>query len=140
MISLLAQARSGRLPKAYADLVALHAPRPIHDKVAYENAVEIVDALAGHTLNADQSDYLDLLGDLIEAYETEHVSALSRLSPKVTLQHLLNDNDLTGDDLALILNVDRSAAYKILKGSRNLTTDHIRRLCDRFAVQADLFI
>jgi hypothetical protein len=29
-----------RLPKTYSGLVALHMPRPIHDKVAYDNAVE----------------------------------------------------------------------------------------------------
>lgn len=37
-----------RLPKTYSGLVALHMPRPIHDKVAYDNAVEVVHALAGH--------------------------------------------------------------------------------------------
>lgn len=140
MISVLEQARSGHLPKTYSDLVALLAPRPIHDKVSYENTVAIVDALAGHDLNADQADYLDILGDLIESYEVEHVPPFPKLSGEKMLQYLLKENDLTGDDLAVILKVDRSAAYKILKGSRNLTTEHIRRLCDRFAVQADLFI
>lgn len=47
---------------------------------------------------------------------------------------------MTGDDLAKLLKVDRSVAYKILKGTRNLTTNHLRRLCERFSVRADLFI
>jgi len=46
-------ARSGRLPKTYGELVALHVPRPIGDKVAYDNTVAVVDALAGHALNPD---------------------------------------------------------------------------------------
>jgi antitoxin component HigA of HigAB toxin-antitoxin module len=44
------------------------------------------------------------------------------------------------EDLAKLLKIDRSVAYKILKGTRNLTTEHIRRLCDRFSVRPDLFI
>jgi HTH-type transcriptional regulator/antitoxin HigA len=52
----------------------------------------------------------------------------------------LDENDLAGDDLAEILDVDRSVAFKILKGTRNLTTDHLRKLSARFAVSADLFL
>ena len=109
-------------------------------KVSYENAVAIVDALAGHALNRDQEDYLEIMGDLVESYEEANLPSLPKVSGGKLLQHLLEENDMTGDDLAKLLKVDRSVAYKILKGTRNLTTDHIRRLCDRFAVRADLFI
>ena len=133
-------ARDSELPKSYAALVALHVPRPIRDKIAYENTVAIVDALAGMPLNHDQQDYLDILGDLIESYEDENLPSLPKLTGIRLLQHLLEENALTGDDFAKLLGVDRSVAYKILKGSRNLTTDHIRRLCSRFSVRADLFL
>lgn len=133
-------ARSGHLPKTYAELVACHVPRPINDKVSYENTVAIVDALAGHALNHDQEDYLELLGELIESYEEKNMPSLPKLSGAKMLQYLLGENDMTGDDLAKVLKVDRSVAYKMLKGTRNLTTEHIRRLCERFSVRADLFI
>jgi len=133
-------ARGSELPKSYAALVALHVPRPIRDKTAYENTVTIVDALAGMPLNHDQQDYLDILSDLIESYEEENLPSPPKLTGIRLLQHLLEDNGLTGDDFAKLLGVDRSVAYKILKGSRNLTTDHIRRLCNRFSVRADLFL
>ena len=140
MNQVLGMARSGRLPKIYTELVALHVPRPIHDRVSYENTVAIVDALAGHALNRDQEDYLEMLGDLIESYEEKNLPSLPQLTGPKMLQYLLQENDLTGDDLAKLLKVDRSVAYKILKGTRNLTTEHIRRLCERFSVRADLFI
>lgn len=50
------------------------------------------------------------------------------------------DNGLTGDDLARIIGVDRSIAYRILKGTRNLTADHIKKLAARFVVSADLLL
>ena len=140
MKQIPALAGSGRLPKTYRELVGLHMPRPIGDKVSYENTVEIVDALAGHKLNPDQEDYLELLSDLIESYEEEHLPKLPKVTGHKLVQFLLTENELTGDDLARILKVDRSVAYKILKGRRNLTTDHIRRLADHFSVRADLFL
>lgn len=44
-----------RLPKTYAGLVAVHMPRPTHDKAAYDNAVELVHALAGHKLTTTKT-------------------------------------------------------------------------------------
>ena len=129
-----------KLPTRYADLVAMHLPRPIHDDVAYDNTVEVIDALAGHKLNADQEDYLELLGQLVETYETEHLGPPPKFTGPQALKFLVQENQLTGDDLAAILGVDRSTAYKLLKGTRNLTTEHVRRLADRFKVGVAVFI
>ncbi len=46
--------------------MGMHLLRPIHDQVDAENAAEMIDLLAGHKLNAEQTDYLDLLSDLYE--------------------------------------------------------------------------
>ena len=140
MSQVLEMARSGYLPKSYVELVALYVPRPIGDKVAYENTVAIVDALAGHALNRDQEDYLEILSELIESYEETNLPSFPRLTVPKMVQFLLEENNMTGEDLAKLLKIDRSVAYKILKGTRNLTTDHIRKLCERFSVRADLFI
>lgn len=129
-----------KIPKTYAGLIAWHVPRPLHDKTDYENAVEIVDQLAGHDLNADQEDYLDLLSDLVAAYEDQHAKPLRRISGLDALRFILSENDMSGDDLAKLLKVERSVAYRILKGTRNLTAEHIRTLARRFAVSSDLFL
>lgn len=129
-----------RIPKTYPGLIAWHVPRPLHDQADYENAVEIVDQLAGHELNADQDDYLDLLSDLVAAYEEQHAKPLRRISGLEALRFILSENNLTGDDLAKLLKVERSVAYRILKGSRNLTADHIRTLSRRLSVSSDLFL
>lgn len=128
------------LPTRYAELVALHMPRPIHDRVAYDNTVEVIDALAGHKLNADQEDYLELLSQLIETYEAAHLTPYPKATGIDALKFLLAENQLGGEDLAKLLSVDRSTAYKILKGTRKLTTEHIRSLCERFCVGPELFI
>jgi HTH-type transcriptional regulator/antitoxin HigA len=129
-----------KLPARYADLIALHIPRPIHDRAAYDNTVEIIDALAGHKLNADQEDYLELLSQLVETYESEQSGPPSKLSGPEALKFLLKENQLTGDALADLLGVDRSTAYKLLKGTRQLTLAHVSRLTERFKVRAELFL
>jgi HTH-type transcriptional regulator / antitoxin HigA len=129
-----------KLPTRYAELVALHMPRPIHDQVAYDNTVEMIDTLAGHKLNADQDDYLELLSQLVETYETSHLTPYPKVKGIDALKFLLSENQLTGEDLAKLLSIDRSTAYKILKGTRNLTTEHIRILCARFSISPELLI
>jgi HTH-type transcriptional regulator/antitoxin HigA len=133
-------ARPKKLPKTYQGLVALHVPRPIHDEVSYENTVQLVDALAGMKLNQDQEDFLEILSQQVEAYEAENLKAPKQKTGLELIRLLLEENGLSGDDLAELLEVDRSVAYKILKGTRNLTADHVRRLAERFAISADAIL
>ena len=127
------------LPKDYTGLCRMLTPRPIHDKVDFENVSEITNAMAGHKLTPDQEDYFDLLCRLIEDYEKEHVNA-----PKATaldaLQHLLDANDMSAADLARLLDVHRTLGGMILRGERQLTLAHVRTLAKRFNVSADLFL
>lgn len=132
--------RFSAMPRTYTGLVALHVPRPIHDSASYDNAVEIVHALAGYKLNRDQEDYLELMAKLVEDYERETVPEPTPVKGIEALKFLLADNDLSGDDLGRIIGVNRSIAYRILKGARNLTADHIKKLSVRFAVSADLLL
>lgn len=128
------------LPKTYNGLAGILMPRPIHDKVSYENAVEMAHALAGFKLTQEQDEYQEIMAKLIEDYEKEILAEPKPVTAIKTLEYLLHENDLTGDDLGKILGVNRSIAYRILKGSRNLTAEHVKKLSARFAVSADLFL
>ncbi|HXI69754.1 MAG TPA: transcriptional regulator [Verrucomicrobiae bacterium] len=130
-----------RLPKDYAGLCRLLTPRPLHDKVDFENVTEITDAMAGHKLTPDQEDYFDLLCRLIEAYEKEHAQPdMSKVTALDALQHLLDAHDLGAADLARLLDVHRTLGGMILRGERQLTLAHVRTLAKHFRVSADLFL
>ncbi len=128
-----------QLPKEYAGLCQILTPRPIHDKVEFQNVTDLTDAMAGHKLTPDQEDYFDLLCRLIQDYEKEHLEA-----PKVTalqaLQHLLEAHNMTAADLARLLAVHRTLGAMILRGERKLTLNHVRTLARHFGVSADLFL
>jgi len=131
---------AGNLPTTWAELTAMHPLRPIHDVVSLDNATEIIDRMAGHDLNADQTDYLDSLSTLVEAYEEEHDPVEVNLRGADALAALLDEHQMNASDLARLLDVHRSAGSKILKGERALTAKHIGKLAEHFAVSADLFV
>jgi HTH-type transcriptional regulator/antitoxin HigA len=127
------------IPRTYTELFNMHMIRPIHDKIGYDNAIEILDAMAGHKLNVEQEDYFEALSSLVEVYERQHVPA-----PKVSglnlVRHLLEANDLSAADLSRLLGRDRSLGVRILSGERQLTVAHIKKLVGRFGIPAQAFI
>ena len=136
-----AKTEFARLPKDYAGLCRMLTPRPIRDKVDFENVTEITDAMAGHKLTADQEDYFDLLCRLIEDYEKEHAQLdTSKVTGLEALQHLLEAHDLNAADLARLLGVHRTLGAMILRGERKLTLNHVRTLARHFGVSADVFL
>lgn len=60
------------LPKTYRELIGILPPRPIHTEAEYDEAQEMIDALAGFELNADQADYLEAITTFFSAYERTH--------------------------------------------------------------------
>ena len=46
---------------------------------------------------------------------------------------------MNGDALAQVLGVDRSVAYRILRGERKLTAAHIKVLAARFSLSPAVF-
>jgi HTH-type transcriptional regulator/antitoxin HigA len=129
------------IPKTYDPLLALYALRPIHSDRDLEQATEIIDILAGHDLNTDQTDYLDALSTLVEAYEsTHHPLNAPAICGLDALRALLDEHGMGAADLAHLLGVHRSMGSKLLKGERALTSHHLKILSERFKVSADLFL
>jgi HTH-type transcriptional regulator/antitoxin HigA len=133
--------KSERLPTTFADLVRLTPPQAIHDEVSYSNTQEMIDRLTSlGKLSAGQAEYLETLTILFEAYEQEHERIeTSHLSPVEMLRFLMESNGMNGSDLGRLLG-NRELGPKILNGSRQLSKTHIRRLADRFKVNAGLFL
>jgi HTH-type transcriptional regulator/antitoxin HigA len=128
------------MPKAYQGLLALHMLRPIHDRVDYGNALEILDAMAGHTLSPDQDDYFEALCLFVEAYESSCLPGLSSKRGLSLLKHLIEENGMSGAELSRLLGADRSLGVRILSGERNLTVDHAKKLASRFHVPLEVFL
>jgi antitoxin component HigA of HigAB toxin-antitoxin module len=131
------------LPREYRPLCDLCLPRPIHDKVGYENALEIVEAMVGfeEQFSRDQSDYFALITDLVSDYEDEHEDhPEDKLSFPQRLHYLLESAKWSASDLGRFLGLDATMGNKILRGERKLTAEHIRKLSRHFSLKAEYFL
>jgi len=124
----------GDIPKTYAQLVGLLMPRPLHDEIDYNNALSVLESMAGFDLNDDQEDYFDAVATFVEKYESErHAVELGPLPPVELLRMLLEEHEMSESDLGRLLG-DRSLGHRILSGERELSKAHIRTLAERFAL------
>src|ERR1700683_2835045 len=94
-----------RLPATFAELVRLFPPQAIHDEVGYSNTQEMIDRLTSlPLLTPGQTEYLETLTILFEAYEDEHERIDTRhLSALDLLRFLLRSNSMSGSDLGRLL-------------------------------------
>lgn len=136
------KASKQKLPARFEDLVRLMPPKAIVDDVQHENTVEMIDRLMrSDPLTQGQSEYLETLVQLVQAYEaTHHAIDVGDITGLDLLKYLLDENEMSASDLARLLGVHASMGSKILKGDRSLTIEHVRRLAERFSVDPTAFI
>lgn len=129
------------MPKDYASLCRVFLPRPIHDKVGYENTVRIADMFAGFEdrMTQDQNDYFDLICDLIEKREKETIRP-PKLRALALLKHLAEEHGLAGAGISRILGKSSSLGPMILRGERKITAEHAVILAKYFGLRADSFL
>lgn len=127
--------RRQRLPGDFAALVRLHPPAAIHDEIAYENTVALVNQLTSLPKpTKGQLKYLDTLSILIERYEDETEGAAPKgVDALAVLRYLMEDRGMSASDLGRLLG-DRSLGPKILNGDRGLSKAHIKTLAKHFKV------
>lgn len=142
MKSLANTSTRKKLPSRFRDLASMFAPRAICDDVQYEATLDMIDQLmASGRLTKDQSQYLETLVQLVQAYESaQYAIDVSDIRGVDSLRHLLDENGMNASDLARLLGVHVSMGSKILNGDRSLTVEHLRKLSDRFHVSPVLFI
>jgi len=129
------------MPKRFEELVRMYPPRAIHDDSDYDNAQEIIDRLTSvPRLTKGQKEYLDTLSILFSAYEQEHEPILTDdISGIDALKYIMEQRDMSASDLGRLLG-DRSLGSRILRGERELSKRHIRKLCGHFKIAAELLL
>ncbi len=125
-----------RLPKTYEALCRLHLPRTLHDGIELDAVTEIIDLMAGQTLNPDQADYLETLAELSAAYESANDDSPPPLPPHEFLAAHLQNIGMTATEWGKCIGIDRSTASRLLSGERNFNTTHIRKTAEALNLAA----
>ena len=113
---------------------------PIRDEVHYARMTETLEALLDETQgdeNHSAMGLVDIVGDLIEAYEAEH-HPLPQTTGVQALRFLMEQHGLKQSDLCEI--GSQGVVSEILTGKRELNIRQVRALSERFGVSATTFV
>jgi len=128
-----------RLSDSYLALIRRFPLRPIRSDAELDRAIAAVDALIDRgRLARDESDYLDVLSDLVKRYEEEH-HEIEPASDGAMLEHLCESKDVTKLAVAEATGIANSTLSAVLSGKRRLTRNHIARLAAYFQVVPTVF-
>ena len=112
--------------------------KPIKDEADYEGALRRVEELWDSLEGSAESDELDILTTLIEAYEHEHYP-IDLPSPIEAIKFRLEQK---GKDTRALIGVigQRTRVYEVMRGMRPLSLNMIRRLHEKFDIPAEVLI
>ncbi len=125
----------------YLSLVRAFPLVSIQDDAHLKEALAAIDVMLNIPARSDaQEAYLAALTDLVETYETAHVTFPSRTGLDA-LRFLIESNDLKQEDLVPIFGT-KSIVSEVLneRRERKLTLDHIKKLAAYFHVSPAVFI
>ena len=113
---------------------------PIRDEAHYQRMVAILEALldeaAGDEIHTAMG-LIDVVGDLIEDFETEHHS-LPGATGVQALKFLMAQHGINQSDLHEI--GSQGVVSEILAGKRELNIRQVRALSERFRVSPSTFV
>ena len=123
----------------YLELVVQLPLRPIRSDEELARAVRMADSLLDRRdLAAEEEDYLEVLGDLIERYERE-AHPIAAVSDAEMLRHLIEARDVSQTEISRATGIADSTISEILKGKRSLSRIHIGKLARYFNVPPNVF-
>lgn len=112
--------------------------RPMRNEEDYETALEEIAALWEAETGTPDSDRLDVLVLLVEAYEAEHYP-IPEPDPIELILHVMDARGLTRRDLETYLG-SRARVSEILNRRRPLSLEMIRKLQIGLGLPADVLV
>jgi HTH-type transcriptional regulator/antitoxin HigA len=129
----------GKERDRYLELVSLFPLRPIRTDAELDAAIRVIDMLIDQRRRSKaEDDYLDVLGDLVEAYEDVHVP-IGPVSDADMLQSCLDDWRVTQAEVAKKTRIAESTISEVLSGKRKLNRAQIGKLARYFKIAPGAF-
>jgi HTH-type transcriptional regulator/antitoxin HigA len=133
------QARYGVKAGRYLELVNRFPLVPIANESELDSAIAVIDELLDQgQRNTAEEAYLDVLGTLVEAYESVHYPEPD-VSDAAMLQSLMESRNLTQSAIAKGAGIALSTISEVLSGKRQLTRSQIGKISRFFKVDPGVF-
>ena len=127
------------LSDTYFKLVKQFPLTHLRDAAHVEAAQAFLDELLEEKLDAGAQAYVDVLTDLVEAFEDGH-EPFPCASEADVLRELLRVNGLSQPQAAKKVGISQSTISAVLNGARSLTKDQVIRLAKFFRVSPGAFL
>jgi HTH-type transcriptional regulator/antitoxin HigA len=127
------------IPNTYLARIRRFPLVHIRDDTHLDEAREVIERLLAEDLDDGACDYLDVLTDLVEAYEDKHVQIPDACEGDV-LRELMRANGLKQTSLAKATGIPQSTISAVLTGSRILTRENVEKLAKFFGVSPAVFL
>jgi HTH-type transcriptional regulator/antitoxin HigA len=129
----------GKTGDRYLDLVCQFPLRPLRTDADLDAAIAVVDALIDRSgLTAPEQDYLDVLSDLVEAYEDETIP-MRPVGDAELLRFLVEQKSVTQAEAAAGSGIAESTISAVLGGKRKLHRGQIAKLARYYHVEPGAF-
>jgi HTH-type transcriptional regulator / antitoxin HigA len=112
--------------------------KPIRGEADYERALRRVEQLWNSPEGSAESDELDILATLIEAYEREHYP-IELPDPIEAIKFRLEQKGKNSSALIGVIG-QRTRVYEVMQGKRPLSLNMIRNLHEKFEIPAEVLI
>ena len=112
--------------------------KPIRGEADYERALRRVEELWNSPEGSAESDELDILATLIEAYEREHYP-IEFPDPIEAIKFRLEQKGKNSSALIGVIG-QRTRVYEVMQGKRPLSLNMIRNLYEKFDIPAEVLI
>ncbi|MBD2254909.1 helix-turn-helix domain-containing protein [Nostoc parmelioides] len=113
-------------------------PRPIRNEADYRAALDEIARLLDSELNTPESDKLEVLTTLVEAYEQKHYP-IAAPDPIEAILYYLESRGLSVNDLEPVIG-SKTEISNILHRRQALTLEIIRRLHQQLGIPAEVLI
>ncbi len=130
----------GKTEDRYLELVRKFPLRPLRTDADLDTAISVIDTLLDlPTLTAPEQDYLDVLSDLVEVYESETVP-MRPVGDADLLRFLIEQTGVPQATAAARAGIAESTISEVLAGKRRLNRGQITKLADYFKVEPGVFM
>jgi len=131
--------RRKKVPDSYLTLIQTFPLRPIRSEKELDDAIKLVNSLATRPdLDSGEDDYLDVLSDLVEKYETAN-HPMEPLPDGVLLRHLIGARGVKQTAVAKATGIKDSAISEVLAGKRQLSRANVEKIAHYFHVSPAAF-
>ena len=111
--------------------------KPIHSDEDYTKAEEFVSQLENKELNEEEKKLLLILSELMGYYDEKYIIPKYKLTPQELIQYLLEEKGFSQIQLADYLGVQQPNINAILKGTRDLSKDLMKKIHEKFKIPYD---